>query len=265
MNTINLSGGLTEGQCEAGLFGFKDRGFEVFSNPPSVWPAFLVGQRERPVRVAIVDADAHFLNVLHQELSQDERLLIVGKAFSLKVGKRLCRSVEFDVLLLDLNLPDGSGFNLLGMLATHRPACHCIVVTVIDQDETLIRAIELGASGYLVKHSWFGGYAQSVLQVANGGAAITPQITKRLLKNFEARISDLRNQVGIKPKPVDQLSAREKDILRMVAGGHTSMEIGRRLEISGMTVNTHVKNIYRKLQVRSRAQAVRLASLHGLL
>ena len=124
MNTINLSGGLTEGQCEAGLFGFKDRGFEVFSNPPSVWPAFLVGQRERPVRVAIVDADAHFLNVLHQELSQDERLLIVGKAFSLKEGKRLCRSVEFDVLLLDLNLPDGSGFNLLGILTTHRPACH---------------------------------------------------------------------------------------------------------------------------------------------
>ena len=96
--------------------------FDVFQNPPSIWPSFLVGQRSRPVRTAIVDADSHFLKVLHQELCQDERIQIVGQAQGLKEGKRLCRGLEFDVLLVDVNLADGSGFQLLR--ADSNPKCN---------------------------------------------------------------------------------------------------------------------------------------------
>lgn len=243
----------------------KDGVFDVFYNPPTIWPSFLVGQRGCPVRTAIVDGDAHFMHVLQQELSQDERVQVVGKAQNLKEGKRLCRSLEFDVLLLDVNLADGSGFQLLSYLQLHRPSGQCIVVTAMDQDENVIKALEMGASGYLVKHSWFGNSAQAVLQVANGGAAIAPHVVKRLIKSFDARIHELRGHLGERPKIAERLSEREKDILRMVAGGHTSAEIGKRLDISGLTVNTHVKNIYRKLQVRSRAQAVNHASIFGIL
>ena len=239
--------------------------FDVFHSPPTIWPAFLVGQRGSPVRTAIVDADLHFLNVLQQELSQDERIQIVGKAQGLKEGKRLCRSVDFDVLLVDVNLGDGSGFQLLSYLQLHKPNSQSIVITVMDQDEYVIKALELGASGYLVKHSWFGNSAQAVLQVANGGAAIAPHVAKRLIKNLDAKISELRGHLGGRPKVSERLSEREKDILRMVASGFTSAEIGKKLEISGLTVNTHVKNIYRKLQVRSRAQAVNHASMFGIL
>ncbi len=129
----------------------------------------------------------------------------------------------------------------------------------------MIKALELGASGYLVKHSWFGNSAQSVLQVANGGAAFAPHVAKRLIKNFDTKISEMRGRMGEKPKIAERLSDREKDILRMVASGHTSAEVGKRLNISALTVNTHVKNIYRKLQVRSRAQAVNHASIFGML
>ena len=90
-------------------------------------------------------------------------------------------------------------------------------------------------------------------------------MAKRLIRNFDARISSLRGHLGERPKLSERLSDREKDILRMVAAGYTSAEIGKRLEISGLTVNTHVKNIYRKLQVRSRAQAVNHASIFGML
>jgi DNA-binding NarL/FixJ family response regulator len=97
---------------------------------------------------------------------------------------------------------------------------------------------------------------------ANGGASVTPSLARRLLQRFD-------KTQGAEPKrrtpdEADRLSTREREVLRMVASGYTSTEIGSRLMISGMTVNTHIKNIYRKLQVRTRAQAVRFASLRGL-
>jgi DNA-binding NarL/FixJ family response regulator len=101
-----------------------------------------------------------------------------------------------------------------------------------------------------------------VLQVANGGAAITPNIARRLLQRFDR--SQSAESKRRRPDEADQLTVREKEILRMVASGYTSEEVGSRLLISGMTVNTHLRNIYRKLQVRTRAQAVRFASLRGL-
>ena len=126
--------------------------------------------------------------------------------------------------------------------------------------ERVLRAFELGATGYLVKNSWFGNYPQAVLQVANGGASITPSLARRLLQRYDKKpASD--PQVSL--STTDRLSSRESEVLRMVAGGYTSVEIGVQLQISTMTVNTHIKNIYRKLQVRSRAQAVRFASLRG--
>lgn len=265
MNTVKPSDVHAEGRVGDKTLGYKDSGFEVFQNPPSMWPSFLVGQRDSPVRIVVVDDDIHFVNVLNQELAQDERIHVVGKAMSLKEGKRMCRSLEFDVLLLDLNLADGSGFQLLEYLQGNKPTCQSIVITVMEQDENVTRAIELGASGYLVKHSWFGNYAQSVLQVANGGAAITPHVAKRMLKNFDSRLAEIRSHAGASPKASDQLSSREKDILRMVASGFTSTEIAIKLNISHMTVNTHIRNTYRKLQVRSRAQAVQSAMVRGLI
>ena len=99
-------------------------------------------------------------------------------------------------------------------------------------------------------------------QVVNGGASITPNLAHRLLQRLDNSDSHAR-----KPptrEETERLSIREKEVLRLVATGHTSAEIGTRLLISVMTVNTHVRNIYRKLQVRTRAQAVSFASLRGL-
>ncbi|MPM98748.1 HTH-type transcriptional regulator MalT [bioreactor metagenome] len=104
-----------------------------------------------------------------------------------------------------------------------------------------------------------------MLQVANGGAYITPHLARRLIQKFEARsAAPPRGSEARAGSASELLSDREKEVLRNVANGYTSAEIGTRLEISVLTVNTHIKNIYRKLRVRTRAQAVQFASLRKL-
>ncbi len=228
----------------------------------SVWPDFMVGQALRPTRVVVVDDDPHIRLVIVQDLMSDSRTVVVGQAASLREGRKVIRQNEFDVLLVDIHLGDGEGFQLLDFVKVVRPSVESIVISVMECEEQVLRAFELGATGYLSKNSWFGSYAQAVLQVINGGASISPNIARRLLQRF-----DKSNEDTIKLKAreeAESLSCREKEVLRLVASGHTSVEIGTRLLISAMTVNTHVRNIYRKLQVRTRAQAVRFASLRGL-
>ncbi len=244
---------------------YMDNGFEMFSNPPSMWPSFLVGQRDKPVRTIVIDDDIHFVNVLLQELALDERIQVVGRALNFKDGKRLVRSADFDVLIIDLNLTDRSGDQLLELATAQKPGSHAIVCTAADQEQLVRQAFDLGASGYLLKHSWFGNYAQSILQVANGGAAITPHLVKRLLRRAEPAPDADLSIVTVPRVSAEQLSSREREVLRMVANGNTSAQIAAHLQISHMTVNTHIRNTYRKLQVRSRAQAVQSAMVRGLI
>jgi DNA-binding NarL/FixJ family response regulator len=132
----------------------------------------------------------------------------------------------------------------------------------MEDEQHALHAFELGATGYLVKNSWFGNFPQAVLQVVNGGASITPNLARRLLSKFEPPLNSAHASHESKSK--EKLSEREKEVLKLVASGYTSTEIGLRLLISGQTVNTHIKNIYRKLNVRTRAQAVSFAAIRGL-
>jgi DNA-binding NarL/FixJ family response regulator len=230
--------------------------------PTSAWPSFLAGQADKPLRVVVVDDDAHMRRVIAQELMADPRTLLVGQAGSLREGRRVVREQDFDVILVDLNLGDGRGYDLIAYVKEVRSSAEAVVVSVLEADEDAMRAFELGASGFLVKNSWFGGFVQSVLQVANGGASITPALARRLLLRLDRRSGLAKlSPAGAQKK----LTERERAILRMIAGGMTSTEIGGRLGISHMTVNTHVKNIYQKLQVRNRAQAVSFANTWGFL
>lgn len=241
--------------------GRGDGYFGVLHNPPSVWPDHMAGQTEQPVRVLLVDDDEHIRRVIAQELMGDPRTLLVAQAGSLREGRRAMKQHMFDVMLVDLYLGDGDGFELVQSMKTLRPSAEAIVISLMDDDEQVVRAFEMGATGYLVKNSVFGSYAQAVLQVVNGGASITPHLARRLLQRFGS-VPEAAARRG--PAETEPLSGREKEVLGMVAGGYTSAEIGERLRISAATVDTHIRNIYRKLQVRTRAQAVRFASLRGL-
>ena len=251
------------------MLQFLTKGTSLVANPhlslhadlPSMWPGFLVGQVEKPVRVLLVDDDAHMSRVIAHELLADLRIDLLGQGASVKEGRSLISQHDFDVLLVDLNLGDGTGFTLIEHMKAVRPMAEAVVISAMEDEQHALRAFELGATGYMVKNSWFGNFPQAVLQVVNGGASITPNLARRLLSKFESAEPGGQQQ----NKAREPLSAREKDVLKLVAAGNTSNEIGARLTISAQTVNTHIKNMYRKLNVRSRAQAVSFAASQSLL
>lgn len=233
----------------------------------SLWPDYLVGQPDKPVRVMVVEDDSRERMVISQEIMRDQRTIVVAQASCMRDARKLIRNHEFDVMLVDLNLGHGNeeGLELIDVMKSLRPSAEAIVVSVVETEEQVLRAFEVGATGYVVKNSWFGNYVQAVLQVANGGASITPILARRLLQRFDKNIV-----VSPKPcKPIDivpdHISARERMVLRMVANGYTSSEIANNMEISATTVNAHIKSIYNKLQVHSRAQVVRYALTHGII
>jgi DNA-binding NarL/FixJ family response regulator len=228
----------------------------------SMWPSFLTGQPERPLRVLLVDDDAHIRQVIAQELMRDPRTDVVAQGASLRQGIRLMGSHDFDVLLVDLNLGDGSGFDLIERMKASHPTAEAVVISTMEDEESAMHAFELGATGYLVKHSWFGNFSQAVLQVANGGAYITPNLARRLLHRLRP-LSPLLTWQGGDLK--EKLSEREREVLKMIASGYTSIEVGEQLRISHQTVNAHTKNIYRKLRVHNRAEASSFAVQSGIV
>ena len=266
-STLQSGNGMHATGAAADAEGASREGrFSVYDAPASVWPYFLQGQADRPVRVLLVDADAHMRRVIAQELMADARTMLVAQAASLREGRRAIKSHEFDVMLLDLQFGDGEGIDLIDYMKAVRPGAEAVVVTSSDSEESVWRAFERGATGYLLKNSWFDNYVQAVLQVVNGGASITPRLARRMLQRFE-QLQDKGLQAQQPPPAAEgpeKLSEREREVLRMVASGHTNAEIAAHLAIAPMTVNTHIRNIYRKLQVRTRAQAVRFASLRNL-
>ncbi|MEN9983862.1 MAG: hypothetical protein RJB10_773 [Pseudomonadota bacterium] len=242
--------------------------FAYFANPANLWPDFLLGQASQPLRVILIEEDAHMRSVVGQELGGDPRTTLLATASNMREGKNLIANYAFDVMLLDLNLRDGMSFELLKYMRMHRPAAEALVISMMDDEEKAITAFDLGANGYIVKNSWFGNYAQAVLQVANGGAFISPSLARRLIKKFanssHVELQQNRNQV-IPLHTNGVLSFREREILELVADGCTSSAIALKINISTQTVTTHIKNIYRKLQVHTRAQAVSSAKNQGLL
>lgn len=215
------------------------------------------------MRVLLIDDDPHIRLVIAQELLSDMRINLLAQAGGMKEGLRLIAQYEFDVMLVDLNLGDGTGFDLIEHMKNVRPMAEAVVISAMEDEQHALHAFELGATGYLVKNSWFGSFPQAVLQVVNGGASITPSLARRLLHRLDHAHGDAcsTTQSGSES---DKLSEREKEVLKMVAAGYTSAEIGSRLVVSCHTINTHIKNIYRKLNVRTRAQAVSFATHRGL-
>jgi DNA-binding NarL/FixJ family response regulator len=226
------------------------------------WPNFFLGQVARPVRVLLVDDDVHVRRVIADELLADARTHLVAQGGSLKEGKQLVSTKEYDVLLVDLNLNDGLGFDLIRQSKTVKPMAEVILISVMEDEDHALHAFSLGATGYYVKHSWFGSFPQAVLQVVNGGASITPSLARRLLRKMD---NSTNHKTAPEHGDAYMLSDREREVLKLVASGYISGEISKMLKISVQTVNTHIKNTHRKLKVRTRAQAVNLATSSGLL
>lgn len=238
----------------------------------ALWPRLQSVAASQPVRVLLLDDDPHMRQVIAQELLADLRCELVAKGGSTADARRLMALHAFDVLLLDLRVKNGAGLALITQARALRPEAEVVVIADVEDEAQAMQAFCLGARGYLVKTSWFSSFPQAVWQVANGGASLPPTLVRRLLDRL-ALLEQLPTTDKSPPAPVmvwpeilgETLTNRELEVLNIAAEGLAAAAIAGRLQISVQTVNTHFKNIYRKLKVRSRVQALTVAVQVGLI
>lgn len=168
---------------------------------------------------------------------------------------------DFDLVLLDIGLPDGSGIDLIRMISESLPHTTPIVITIFDNDRTLFDALAAGAKGYLLKSVTMAGLIEQLRRIDGGEPPLSPQIAHRMMAHFKKFSS---HSAGDEVK-TEVLTPREEDVLRMLGKGLTALDIAGALGMTRNTCATHIKAIYRKLRISSRAEAALEADRRGLL
>jgi DNA-binding NarL/FixJ family response regulator len=176
----------------------------------------------------------------------------------------LLRCEPFDLALVDLGLPDGDGTDVVGALRHHQPQATSVVVTIHDDDDHLFPALQAGAFGYLLKDQPHEVLVAQLQRMAQGEPPLSPPIARRVLAHFAGgaqRRAALMRQIDDEV----HLTERETDVLQRVAKGYTLPEIAQQFGLSRHTVGDHIKQIYKKLNVSSRAEAALEAARRGLV
>jgi two-component system response regulator NreC len=211
---------------------------------------------EPPIRVLIVDDHAVVRTGIQLMLARESGIEPVGEAGSGREAIFEARSVEPDVILLDVVMPDGSGLEVIPTLLHEHPETKILVLSMQDDPRYVREAFAAGASGYVLKEAVDAEVVAAVREVARGGRYVHPELGARLV----AADAEAARKAGSDP-----LSDREREVLRLLALGHTNQEIAKKLFISVRTAETHRAHIMQKLRLSSRAELVRYAIAEGLL
>ena len=215
-------------------------------------------------RVLIVEDDPAFRARYATMLAHDVSFEVVASVGTGGEGLAMLDLRKPDILLVDLGLPDVSGIEVIRHANQTLPKCECMVVTVFGDEEHVLASIEAGAAGYLLKDASEENFLSGIRELMNGGSPISPIIARRLLKRFQAE-SPLTTAAAVDETSSVALSDREREILLLASKGFNYPEMGKLMSISPHTVTSHVKKIYRKLQVHSRGEAVFEANRMGLI
>jgi DNA-binding NarL/FixJ family response regulator len=205
------------------------------------------------IRVAVVDDHPIVRQGLVAALDDEADFDVVGSAASAEEAFSLVELLRPDVILLDLELPGITGVEAIPRLTELNPSGRVLVFTAYETDERVLGAIRSGAKGYLLKGATADEIARAVRIVAGGGSALAPRVAARLVEEVSG------------PRGAGPLTAREREVLRLIAQGLPSKQVAQVLNISERTVKFHVSSLLRKLGADNRAQAVALAAERGLL
>ncbi|HXI21044.1 MAG TPA: response regulator transcription factor [Gemmatimonadales bacterium] len=205
-----------------------------------------------PIRIVIADDHPIFRAGLLGLLSDQEDFQVVGEAANGHEAVSVVRHAAPDVLLVDLQMPELDGLNAIRQIRELAPGTRILVLTTYDSDGDILRAVEAGATGYLLKDTPRAELFTAIRATARGDSVLSPAVASKL--------------VGRARGPVDRsLSARELEVLRLVAQGTSNKIIGKDLRISEATVKTHLIHIFAKLGVDDRTRAVTVAMERGIL
>lgn len=211
-------------------------------------------------RVVLVEDDADMRRYFEDCVRADAALELAASFGLLSPAQAWFTQHRADVLLTDLALPDGHGLELLAQVVRTQPSCDVLVVSVFGDEDTVLACVEAGAVGYIQKDDTPANVAQTIAGVKQGASPISPMIARKLLARLQ--------QQGGRAVPVAPpalLTPRETEVLELIARGYSYAEIARLQSVTKHTVQSHIKNLYSKLAVHSRGEAVFEASRMGLL
>ncbi len=209
------------------------------------------------IKILIVDDHTVVRDGLSSMLARQQDFAVVGEAANGKLAVESARELRPDVILMDLRMPEMDGVEAMRRIREDDPDARFIVITTFDTDEFIFDAIEAGAKGYLLKDASREDLFAAVRAVHRGDSLINPGVTAKVLERL--------TQLSRHGPPADLLSERELEVLRLMAKGSANKEIGSQLFISESTVKTHVANIFNKLGVGDRTQAVTEAMQRGII
>lgn len=211
-----------------------------------------------PIRVLAADDHAPFREGLKALLYSAPDLEVVGEARDGDEAIRLAASLQPDVILMDLNMPGMSGIEATRRILRTSPHMSILVISMFEDDDSVFAALQAGARGYLLKGALKAEILRAIRAVTSGEAIFGPAIARRLMQYFSAP------RPAAPPDVFPELTDREREILTLIARHETNPEIAKRLHLSQKTVRNHVSNIFTKLQVADRAQAIIRAREAGL-
>ena len=212
------------------------------------------------IRVLVADDQALVRSGFRLILEAREDIEVVGEAENGAKAVELALRLDPDVILMDVRMPGVDGVEATRRLTEAGSRARVVILTTFDLDEYVHDAIRAGASGFLLKDVQPAQLVDAVRVVADGEALLAPTVTRRLLDRFARTLPDEKP-----PPALETLTARELEILRLVAGGLSNAEIADQLVVTEATVKTHVSSVLRKLQLRDRVQAVVVAYDAGLV
>ncbi|MDP2417475.1 MAG: response regulator transcription factor [Hydrogenophaga sp.] len=218
-------------------------------------------------RVLIIEDDAAMCAFFADSVQRCPELTLIGTAGSVAGARTLMSdpTARLDVLLVDLELPDGSGLDLIRFAAQTQQGCECLVISMFGDDENVLNSVEAGALGYIHKDAAPEDISATILEMKRGASPISPLIARRVLSRFATQVARMPlGAIPHPPKPL-ALTTKEHEVLELIARGFSYAEIARLQGVTVHTVQTHIKNLYSKLSVHSRSEAVFEASRMGLL
>jgi DNA-binding NarL/FixJ family response regulator len=211
-------------------------------------------------RVLVVEDDPATARSFAFAIGAVQHLSLVATVHSVQEAIRFLNAQPVDVCLVDLGLPDGSGLQVIRHASQHVPPVRALVVTVFGDESNVIAAIEAGASGYVLKDSLTSSVASEIETLLAGGSPLSPMVAKLLLGKFRES-----QPIAVPAAEQVKLTKRESEVLNLIARGCSYTEVSSALGVSNETVATHLGNIYSKLSVHSRSEAVYEANRLGLI
>ncbi|MGP9790860.1 response regulator [Roseinatronobacter sp. NSM] len=213
------------------------------------------------VRIVVTEDDDPVRRRFVSLLSDWDGCTLVANCATLAATEQVIRTHQFDLLITDCNLPDGSGIDAIALLRRLQPQAEAMVISVLADELTVLDAVKAGATGYLLKDAGSIDLIEAIRELLVGHSPISPRIARLLMR----KLGGPSQQQHTPQMDGSLLTAREMDILWGIAKGFTNAEIAERLGISRQTVPVHIRNIYRKLETTTRTETVFEASRLGLI